>query len=98
MDIWQDLLLKTPLTSEDQKNKYGRLVKFSPNMKLSMYKEKFLANKQNKQEFLRFLVSYMNSANLYTKQCFSDADVLIAKTAIDILVDENVVNSYSSLL
>ena len=73
------------------KNKRGKLVKFSLSMKLSMDKEKFLANKQNKQEFLRFLISYMNSANLYTKQSFSDADVLIAKTAIDISVDENVV-------
>ena len=60
-----------------------RWVKLSLSMKVSMDKEKFLANKQNKRGFLWFLVSYMNSANLYTKQSFSDADVLIAKTAID---------------
>ena len=45
-------------------------------------KETFLANSENKQCFIELLSKTMQENGIVTKHAFSDADVLIAKTAI----------------
>ena len=65
------------------KGKKGRLVKFSHNTKLTMSKDKFPLNKENKQVFLQGLTSYMNLNGIESVQSYADADVLIATTAIE---------------
>ena len=67
------------------KGKQGKLVKFNLNTKLSMTKDKFLLNKENKQTFLSHLTSYMNA-----KQSYSDADVLVVTTAVERCCHANV--------
>ena len=57
----EELTTKDITHSKCTKGKRGKLVKFSLNTKLSMSKEKFLLNKENTQEFLRYLKEYMNS-------------------------------------
>ena len=45
-------------------------------------KETFLANIENKQCFIKFLRRTMQENGIITKHATSDADVIIAKTAI----------------
>ena len=45
-------------------------------------KETFLANSENKQCFIELLSKTMQENGIVTKHAISDADVLIAKTAI----------------
>ena len=56
-----------------------------------MSKEKFLLNKENKQEFLWHLTEYMNSHDIKSVQSYTDADVLIATTAVERSRSKNVV-------
>ena len=73
------------------KSKKGRLVNFSLSTKLSMSKEKFLLNKENKQAFLKHLTAYMNSNGIKSVQSHADADLLIASTAVDRNLTTNVI-------
>ena len=73
------------------KDKKGIRVKFTLLSKLSISKEKFLLNKENKQECNEGLTSYMNSCNIEAFQAQDDADVLVATTAVDSLMNANVV-------
>ena len=77
--------------SKGKKGKKGIRVKFTLLSKLSISKEKFLLNKENKQEFNECLISYMNSCNIEAFQAHDDADVLVATTAVDSLMNANVV-------
>ena len=65
-----------------------------------MAKDKFLLNKENKQEFLRHLTEYMNSDGIKSVQSFADADVLIATTAVEGSLRKNiiVIGKYTDLL
>ena len=64
------------------KGKKGKVVKFSLNSKLSMNKDNFLLNKENKQAFIECLITYMNSRNITAFQLTGDTDNLLVRTAI----------------
>ena len=66
-------------------------MKFSLNSKLSMNKDKFLLNKENKQAFIECLTTYMNSKNITAIQSSGDADTLVVSTAIAACSSTNVV-------
>ena len=65
------------------KGKQGKLIKFNLQTTLSMTKEKFLLNKENKHAFLLILSSYMNSNDIATTHADGDADLMIALTATE---------------
>ena len=65
------------------KGKQWKLAKFNLNTKLSMTKDTFLLNKENKQIFLSHLTSYMKENDLNAKQSYGDADVLVVTTAVE---------------
>ena len=73
------------------KGKRGVRVRFTLNSKLSMLKETFLLNKENKQGFNEWLTSNMNSCNIAAFQAYDDADTLEVMTAIDAAISTNVV-------
>lgn len=64
------------------KGNVGLRVSFSPKMPLTMKKEHFLANAQNKQSFIHLLMEKMDENGIKTLCAEGDADVLIAKTAV----------------
>ncbi|KAG1667442.1 hypothetical protein GQR58_018429 [Nymphon striatum] len=58
-------------------------VTFTKEMKLTMKKDIFLSNPQNKQRLLNMLSESLNENNCKTLHAESDADVLIAQTAVE---------------
>lgn len=63
--------------------KAGATVTFQDDMKLTMKKDAFLSNTDNKKRFLAMLQRYLSEAGYTTLQSEADADVLIVKTAVD---------------
>lgn len=61
---------------------FGTRVTFSETTPFRSKKETFLANGENKQNFIEMLSKIMNLHGIETKHASADADVLIAKTAI----------------
>jgi len=57
-------------------------VAFSKDMKLTMRKDVFLANKMNKQRFISMLSEHFDRAGCQTINAVGDADLLITQTAI----------------
>ncbi|KAG1671837.1 hypothetical protein GQR58_016250 [Nymphon striatum] len=58
-------------------------VTFTKEIKLTMKKDIFLSNPQNKQRLLNMLSESLNENNCKTLHAESDADVLIAQTAVE---------------
>ncbi|KAG1697371.1 hypothetical protein GQR58_005968 [Nymphon striatum] len=58
-------------------------VTFTKEMKLTMKKDIFLSNPQNKQRLLNMLSESLNENNCKTLHAESDADVLIVQTAVE---------------
>jgi len=56
-----------------------------------MLKDKFLLNKEHKQQFLRHLTAYMVSYGMEAVQAYADTDVQIATTAVSRNSDANVI-------
>lgn len=73
------------------KGKYGTTVTFEPDMVLTMKKEHFLANKQNKQQFISMLSDELQKANCETHHASGDADLLIVQKAIQCATTTNTV-------
>ncbi|XP_013394769.1 uncharacterized protein LOC106162148 [Lingula anatina] len=57
-------------------------VMFTGEMKLQSRKEEFLANKENKQRFIKFLGDKLERAGVEVIQAAGDADLSIAKAAV----------------
>ena len=57
-------MLPTTKDTTHVRRSKGKIVKFSLNSKLSMNKDNFLLNKENKQAFIECLTIYMNSRNI----------------------------------
>lgn len=62
--------------------KAGPRVLFAPSMPLKSKKEQFLANIENKQQFINLLSEKMNEKGIRTVSAEGDADVLIAETGV----------------
>ena len=63
--------------------KVGATVTFSDDMKVTMKKDHFLANKSNKQAFANMLSCYLQQKNCQTHHSEADADLLIVKKAVE---------------
>ncbi|VDI77900.1 Hypothetical predicted protein [Mytilus galloprovincialis] len=61
----------------------GTKVTFTETTPFRSKKETFLANNENKQNFIEMLSKKMHSNGIETKHASADADVLIAKTAVE---------------
>lgn len=61
----------------------GTKVTFTETTPFRSKKETFLANNENKQNFIEMLSKIMHSNGIETKHASADADVLIAKTAVE---------------
>jgi hypothetical protein len=61
----------------------GTKVTFSDNTPFRSKKDTFLANPENKQNFIQLLSKTMEDRGIKTKQALGDADVLIADTAVE---------------
>ena len=55
-------------------------IKVEANTKLSITKETFLSNHQNKQQFLNFLSNFLHPLEIHCAE--EDADLLIVQTAL----------------
>ena len=62
--------------------KVGATVSFEDGMKVTMKRDSFLANTQNKKWFITLLWGYLEDSGCRTLQADGDADVLIVKTSI----------------
>ncbi|KAL5007621.1 hypothetical protein ScPMuIL_016427 [Solemya velum] len=62
--------------------KAGPRVLFAPSMPLKSKKEQFLANIENKQQFINLLSEKMNEKGIRTVSAEGDADVLITETGV----------------
>ncbi len=60
----------------------GNAVTFTANMPITMKKEQFLANRQNKQQFIFMLSEALQKKNCETHHASGDADLLIVLKAI----------------
>ena len=65
------------------KGQVGNTIKFSSDMTLDMKKDVFLANTQNKQNFISNLREKFSENGIKTLQAEGDADLLIVETAIE---------------
>ena len=65
------------------KGKKGVSVSFTPEMKLTVTKDVFLSNPSNKQRFIEVVGQRLSARGCKVLHDQSDADVLIAKTAIE---------------
>ena len=74
-------------------NKLGRSVNISPHMKLNMSKQAFLSVLKNKHLFNKLLAEYINSGDsgLKAVQDNGDADYLLAKTAVSLQEENDVI-------
>lgn len=64
------------------KVRIGATVTFIADMTLTMKKEEFLANRQNKQQFLSMLSGELQKTNRETYHASGDADLLIVQKAV----------------
>lgn len=69
-------------THKRRNGKTGRKVLFFPSMTLTLKKQEFLANNENKQRFINLLGEGLELAGFQVHNAQGDADVLIAKTAV----------------
>lgn len=61
----------------------GPNVLFRASMSLKSKKEHFLANTENKQNFIHFLCKRLEASNIETSKADGDADTLIAQTGVE---------------
>uniref|UniRef100_UPI00358ECD2A uncharacterized protein n=1 Tax=Myxine glutinosa TaxID=7769 RepID=UPI00358ECD2A len=73
------------------KGKIGATVTFTADMIVTMQKEQFLANRQNKQQFLSMLSEELQKANCETYHASGDADLLIVQKAVQCATTNNTV-------
>lgn len=73
------------------KGKTGTTVTLTANMIVTMQKEQFLANRQNKQKFLSMLSEELQKANCETHHASGDADLLIVQKAVQCATTNNTV-------
>ena len=64
-------------------------VKFTEDMTLTLKKDLFLKNKENKQAFIQMLGKKLQSSGFRVFHADDDADVLIAKKAIEVSQTSN---------
>lgn len=65
-----------------RRHECGPEVLFEPSMVLSLKKDVFLSNKENKQKFINLLADTLERNGYSTLHAANDADVLIVKTAV----------------
>ena len=65
-------------------------VVFEEKNAVSLKRDVFLTNKENKQALVNHLCTHLTNAGYQVKQATADADTLIAKTAIDAVQGQNV--------
>ena len=65
-------------------------VVFEEKNAVSLKRDVFLTNKENKQALVNHLCTHLTKAGYQVKQATADADTLIAKTAIDAVQGQNV--------
>ncbi|CAC5419297.1 unnamed protein product [Mytilus coruscus] len=70
---------------------FGTKVTFTETTPFRSKKELFLANNENKQNFIEMLSRNMHSNGIETKHASSDADVLIAKTAVESVISHQTI-------
>ena len=61
----------------------GATVTFTESMHLTMSKAQFLANKDNKQQFINLLSAKLMEKNCRTYHATGDADLLIVQKAVE---------------
>eukprot|EP00795_Rhopilema_esculentum_P011181 gene11182-biopygen2781 len=66
----------------------GTTVKFEENMLLTIRKETFLANKENKQRFINMLAAKLKAEGCDVYHADADADLLIVQKGIEASVEE----------
>ena len=64
---------------------------FTDDMPITIRQERFLTNGKNKARFIEGLTRHLEHAEIEVKHAVADADVLIVRTAIDLLTNNNVV-------
>ena len=64
----------------------GTVVKFTEQVVLTLEKEQFLANKENKQSFIKMLGQKLHSSCCNVFHAEGDADLLIVQTAIELFI------------
>ena len=70
------------------KGAVGQKVMFTSNMPLKSKKENFLANADNKQNFINFLSERLQANGVNCIKAPGDADVMIAKRTLNMLRKE----------
>ena len=73
------------------KGKLGTTVTFTADMIVTVQKEQFLANRQNKQNCLSMLSEELQKANCERHHASGDADLLIAQKAVQCATTKNTV-------
>ncbi len=78
----------------------GTTVKFQENMLLTLRKEIFLANKENKQRFINMLAAKLKAEGCDVYHANADADLLIVQRGIEVSVEAEtaVIGEYTDLL
>ncbi len=67
----------------------GTRVKFQENMLLTLRKEIFLANKENKQKFINMLAAKLKAEGCEVYHADADADLLIVQKGIEASLEED---------
>ena len=71
------------MTNLNRNRVTGREVMFSPEMTLTPKTEEFISCKKNKARFINVLFDYLRGKGMETIQAKTDADLLIALTAVE---------------
>ena len=64
--------------------KIGATVTFTDNVKLTMKKDQFLANKINKQWFINMLSRYLQQANCQVHNSRADSNLIVVNKAVKV--------------
>ena len=78
-------------TSERAGGKAGADITFTDEMRMTAKKDVFLANVNNKHNFINMLSGYLQHSGCQTNHAQGNADLLIVQTAVQSVTTENTV-------
>lgn len=90
-DDYDDMSTQNMTNQRRAAGKAGATVTFTENMKVTLKKDNFLANPNNKKRFINMLSRFLQEDNCATYHAEGNADVLIVKTAVESARERNTV-------
>ena len=90
-DGYDDISTQNMTHQRRAAGKAGATVTFTENMKVTLKKDNFLANPNNKKRFINMLSRFLQEDNCATYHAEGNADVLFVKTAVESATERNTV-------